>query len=100
MTTTLINTNPLGAVDLYVLGHDPRHLEAGESFDVDDDVACELLEQVGNYELAPGQTDPRPAPEEPEPAVAPEPAPEAPAPAAESPALAPETAAPAPEATA
>lgn len=92
MTTTLVNTNPMGAIDLYVVGRDPMHIEAGASFDVDDDTACDLLNQEGNYALAPGQKDPRPAavqPEEPaapapEPTPAPEPAPE-PAPVAEPP---------------
>lgn len=102
MTTTLVNTNPLGAVDLYIVGRDPMHIEAGASFDVDDDTACDLLDQEGNYELAPGQKDPRPAPAAPAepvastPEPAPAPTPPTPAPA---PAPAPETpATPAPEA--
>lgn len=45
--TTLKNTNPLGAIDLPLIG---RTLEAGEEFDVPEDVAKALLEQVGNYE--------------------------------------------------
>lgn len=49
MTTTLINTNPQGAVDLYVLGIGHLALDAGAEFDVPDDVAEELLLQVGNY---------------------------------------------------
>lgn len=46
---TLINTNPLGAVDLYlpVTGH--VFVEAGEAFDCTDDEAAELLLQEGNY---------------------------------------------------
>lgn len=45
--TTLKNVNPLGAIDLPLIG---RTLEAGEEFDVPDDVADALLEQAGNYE--------------------------------------------------
>lgn len=97
MTTTLVNTNPMGAVDLYVIGQAPLHLDAGASFDVDDDVACDLLDQEGNYALADGQKDPRPAAEAPAepvaPAPEPTPAPEpAPAPAPVEPAPAPEAA--------
>ncbi len=44
---TLRNINPLGAVDVPLLG---RTLEAGEQFDVPTSVAEQLLEQVGNYE--------------------------------------------------
>jgi hypothetical protein len=44
----LRNTNPLGQVDLPLLG---RTLEAGEEFEVTNDVAEHLLQQVGNYEL-------------------------------------------------
>lgn len=44
---TLRNTNPVGAVDLPLLG---RTLEVGEEFEVDAAVAEALLEQVGNYE--------------------------------------------------
>jgi hypothetical protein len=43
----LRNTNPLGAVDLPLIG---RTLEAGEVFEVDDKAGKRLLEQVGNYE--------------------------------------------------
>jgi hypothetical protein len=42
----LRNTNPLGAVDLPLIG---RALEPGEEFEVTDDQAGELLKQVGNY---------------------------------------------------
>ena len=45
----LRNTNPLGEVDLPLIG---RSLAAGEEFDVDDETGTALLEQVGNYELA------------------------------------------------
>ncbi len=45
----LVNTNPLGAIDLPLIG---RTLAAGEAFDIDDDLGVALLEQVGNYELA------------------------------------------------
>lgn len=55
---TLKNTNPLGAVELPLIG---RVLEAGEEFEVtdeqagrapkDDDPGEGLLAQVGNYEL-------------------------------------------------
>lgn len=48
----LRNTNPLGAVDLPLIR---RTLEAGEVFEVSDEVGAALLEQVGNYELAEGQ---------------------------------------------
>lgn len=43
----LRNTNPLGAVDLPLIG---RTLAAGEEFDIDDAAGTALLEQVGNYE--------------------------------------------------
>jgi hypothetical protein len=42
----LKNVNPLGAVDLPLIG---RSLEAGEVFEVPDKVGKELLKQVGNY---------------------------------------------------
>ena len=42
----LKNINPLGAVDLPLIG---RTLEAGEVFDVPDKVGNALLKQVGNY---------------------------------------------------
>ena len=45
---TLRNINPVGAVDLPLIG---RTLEPGESFDVTDEQAENLLAQVGNYEL-------------------------------------------------
>ena len=43
----LRNTNPVGAVDLPLIG---RTLEAGEVFDIADDLGAALLEQLGNYE--------------------------------------------------
>lgn len=43
----LRNTNPLGDVDLPLLG---RVVAAGEEFEVDDEQGKALLEQVGNYE--------------------------------------------------
>lgn len=43
----LRNTNPLGAVDLPLIG---RTLAPGEEFDVPDEAGAALLEQVGNYE--------------------------------------------------
>ena len=43
----LKNVNPLGAVDLPLIG---RTLEPGEVFDVPDKVGAALLEQIGNYE--------------------------------------------------
>ena len=43
----LRNVNPLGEVDLPLIG---RSLEAGEEFEVDDETGAALLEQVGNYE--------------------------------------------------
>lgn len=51
---TLRNVNPLGAVDLPLIG---RSLEAGEEFEVPDEVAGRLLEQVGNYELVDSDLD-------------------------------------------
>jgi hypothetical protein len=45
----LRNTNPLGAVELPLVG---RVLEAGEEFDVTPEQAHALLPQVGNYEPA------------------------------------------------
>lgn len=44
----LRNTNPLGAVDLPLIG---KSIEAGEEFTVSNAQADQLLEQVGNYEL-------------------------------------------------
>ena len=46
-TVRLRNCNPLGAVDLPLLG---LLLEAGAEFDCPADLAPGLLEQVGNYE--------------------------------------------------
>ncbi len=46
----LRNVNPLGAVDVPLLG---RTLAAGEVFEVPDSVAEQLLAQVGNYEKSP-----------------------------------------------
>lgn len=43
----LRNINPLGEVDLPLIG---RTLAAGEEFEVPDSAAEVLLEQVGNYE--------------------------------------------------
>lgn len=43
----LKNTNPLGEVELPLIG---RVLAAGEEFDVDDEHGRRLLEQAGNYE--------------------------------------------------
>ncbi len=43
----LRNINPLGDVYLPLAG---RVIAAGEEFEVPDDVAARLLEQVGNYE--------------------------------------------------
>lgn len=42
----LRNVNPLGDVDVPILG---RTLEAGEEFETDDETAALLLAQVGNY---------------------------------------------------
>lgn len=48
VTVRLRNINPLGAVDLPLIG---RSLDAGEEFDVPTrKQADELLAQVGNYE--------------------------------------------------
>jgi hypothetical protein len=44
----LRNINPLGEVDLPLIG---RTLEAGEVFEIDDERGNALLEQAGNYEL-------------------------------------------------
>lgn len=54
----LRNTNPLGAIDLPLIG---RSLEAGEEFDVPDEIGAALLEQVGNYEAVtkPASTKPK-----------------------------------------
>ncbi|MGZ6788380.1 MAG: hypothetical protein ACXVGQ_00350 [Mycobacteriaceae bacterium] len=43
----LRNTNPLGEVDLPLIG---RSLTAGEEFDISDEDGAALLEQAGNYE--------------------------------------------------
>ena len=48
-TVRLVNINPLGGVEVPMLG---LVLDAGEEFEVDADVASLLLEQPGNYELA------------------------------------------------
>ena len=45
---TLRNINPLGAVELPLIG---RELAAGEEFDVTDEQAKVLLEQATNSEL-------------------------------------------------
>jgi len=50
---TLRNINPLGAVEVPLLG---RVLEPGETFDVPKDVAERLLDQPGNYELVTAPT--------------------------------------------
>jgi hypothetical protein len=50
----LKNTNPLGAVDLPLIG---RSLEPGEEFEVPDEQALALLEQVGNFELVSDDLD-------------------------------------------
>lgn len=44
---TLRNTNPLGEIDLPLIG---KTLAPGETFDVPADIAASLLDQVGNYE--------------------------------------------------
>ena len=46
-TVRLRNTNPLGVIDLPLLG---KTLEAGEEFDCPSEHAKALLEQIGNYE--------------------------------------------------
>jgi hypothetical protein len=56
----LRNTNPLGHVDLPLIGREGEPLgeegvgclEPGEVFEVDDETGEALLEQAGNYELA------------------------------------------------
>lgn len=48
--TTLKNNSPLGAIDLPLIG---RTLEAGEKFDVSEDVARRLLEQPDIYARVP-----------------------------------------------
>lgn len=85
----LKNVNPLGEVDLPLIGREgdngeysrgvnddgdpvevrtPVHgsgcLERDEVFEVDDETAAHLLEQVGNYELADGETWAPPVPDE------------------------------------
>lgn len=45
----LKNTNPIGHVDLPLIG---RALKPGEEFEVTAEQAAVLLEQHGNYELA------------------------------------------------
>ena len=57
----LVNINPIGAVELPLIG---RVIEAGEEFEVPDDAAAVLLEQVDNYRAADGDavtTDAAPA---------------------------------------
>jgi hypothetical protein len=49
----LINTNPIGAVYLPLIG---RVLEPGEEFTVDDETGNALLEQIVNYAPAPKPT--------------------------------------------
>ena len=41
----LVNTNPIGAVDVPSVGR----LEAGAEFEVPDELGTELLKQTGNY---------------------------------------------------
>jgi hypothetical protein len=56
----LRNINPLGTVDLPLIGREGEPLgeegvgclEPGEIFEVDDELGEALLEQVGNYERA------------------------------------------------
>lgn len=50
---TLRNCSPLGDLDFPLLG---RELKAGEEFEVDDDTAALLLEQVGNFEAVTAKT--------------------------------------------
>ena len=57
---TLRNTNPLGAVDLPLIG---RSLAAGEEFEVTDEQATNLLAQVGNYEVVGADLDSLTVPE-------------------------------------
>lgn len=45
----LVNTNPLGSIDLPLIG---KTLAAGEEFEVSDEIGLELLQQIGNYEEA------------------------------------------------
>ena len=45
-TMKLVNTNPLAAIDLPILG---RTIEANEEFEVSTDLGKALLEQIGNY---------------------------------------------------
>lgn len=71
---TLRNTNPISPVFLPLIG---RVLEAGETFDVPDEQAANLLAQLGNYELVKGKVTPLPPPDT-APEVEPDPAPEAP----------------------
>lgn len=51
---TLKNTNPLGDVDLPLIG---RSLAAGEEFEVSDEQAATLLAQAGNYEVVNADLD-------------------------------------------
>lgn len=44
----LKNTNPLGEIDLPLIG---KTLAPGEVFVVSDELGAALLEQVGNYEI-------------------------------------------------
>lgn len=51
-TVKIRNTNPLGDVDVPLLGRQGGDcLTAGEVVEVDAELAARLLEQVGNYEL-------------------------------------------------
>jgi len=57
----LRNTNPLGRVDLPIIGREGDELgeglaclEPGEEFDVDDEIGAALLQQVGNFEPVDG----------------------------------------------
>lgn len=50
MTKQLIHLSPLGALEIPTV-YDP--VEPGVPFDVDDDIADSLLEQIDLYQLAP-----------------------------------------------
>lgn len=52
----LVNTSPLGHLDLPLIG---RILEPGEEFEIDDELGAALLEQEGTYALAGKPRKPR-----------------------------------------
>jgi len=59
---TLKNINPLGDIDLPIINRQGENcLRAGEEFEVSDEIANALLDQVGNFETATSTKTTKPA---------------------------------------